>query len=81
MTTTNIPTPSMAELKSAFLHDGLSVSDTANNEWVEMQETVAHAIFAAADEAGIRLGADDMDAVYDKADAIVARLDYAGEVR
>ena len=46
-----------------------------------MQETVAHLIFALADDAGKRLGADDMDAVYEKADAIVARLDYAGEVR
>ena len=77
----NVPTPTIATLRAAFIADGLSVTDTGDNEWIEMQETVAGCIWHAAKEAGIALGADDTDQVYEWADSIVGRLDYHGEVR
>jgi hypothetical protein len=88
MSTTNphrLPTPARDEIRAAFLTDGLSIEDTGQNEWIEMQETVAYLIMTALDAdrpADVTWASSDelADAVYALADEIVTRLDTAGKV-
>ena len=79
----SLPTPTNAQLREAFEVDGLSITDSSLNEWVEMQETVAHLIFDALDATRPTdvtwASRDDLvDAVYAKADEIVTTIDRRG---
>ena len=75
-----IPSPTNAQLRAAFLEDGLSITDSGDNEWVPMQEAVYGLLSDAAQAAGIYLNEDDVDDLYARADAIVARIDTAGRI-
>jgi len=68
------------QIRAAFLEDGLSTGDASANEWVPMQEAVAYLLREAAEQAGTYLDEDDMDALYARADAIVARIDMDGSI-
>jgi|KBSMisStaDraftv2_1062788.scaffolds.fasta_scaffold541757_2 uncharacterized protein YgfB (UPF0149 family) len=68
------------QIRAAFLEDGLSVGDASANEWVPMQEAVYALLSDAAEQAGLYLDEDDVDALYARADAIVARIDMDGSI-
>ena len=80
-----LPTPTNAEIREAFKVDGLSTTNVADNEWVEMQECVAHLIMTALDASRPTdttwTSAEELsDAVYARADRIVEVIDFRGHV-
>ena len=72
----NYPNPTNAQIREAFVADGLSL-DPADNEWIEMQETVATLVRGLVK---VLPSDPDGDVLYAKADLIVGRIDAAGKV-